>query len=246
MPAERTRQYVFSAAQVRLAYVLGGVGAVAAIVGILLLATARPQGRYQPVDASQHQAARDRAAAALTGFELRDDGSVRLDIEHAMRLVVERGTAGALGAPADAAPPAGETAADAPPPDGAALYAQNCAACHQANGQGIPGAFPPLADHVGDLVAADRAFPIQVLLYGMVGPITVNGTAYNGLMPAFGATLNDAQIAALLEHVLDAWGDRARAGDGHAPYTAEDVAAERAQPLTNAQVHQRRVGLDLP
>ena len=65
-------------------------------------------------------------------------------------------------------------------------------------------------------------------------------------MPAFGASMDDAQIAALLEHLLDAWGDRAVVGDDHAPYTAEDVAAARAQPLTSAEVHERRVALPLP
>lgn len=248
MPAEPTRQYVVSPAQVRLGYALGGIGAVAAIVGVLLLATARPQGQYRPVDTSQVDAARARADAALSGFELRDEGSVRLDIVHAMELVVERGTAAALGAPAtaDATGAPAAQAADAPPPDGAALYAQNCVACHQANGQGLPGAFPTIANHIGDLVAADRTYPVQLLLYGMVGPITVNGTAYNGLMPAFGASLNDAEVAALLEHLLDAWGDRAVVGDAHAPYTADDVAAVRAEPLGNGQVHERRLALALP
>jgi mono/diheme cytochrome c family protein len=254
MPADDpTRRYVVSPGQVRLGYALGGIGAVSLIVAVLILATARPQGAYVAVDATQHEALLDRADAELRGFEVRDDGSARLDIEHAMRLVAERGTAAALGAPTGAAaaqpsvdPVAADAAAAAPTPDGAALYAQHCVACHQVNGQGLPGAFPPIANHVGDLVAADRDYPVQLLLYGMVGPITVNGTPYNGLMPAFGASMNDAQIAALLEHVLDAWGDRALAGDGHAPYTAEDVAAERAQPLTSAQVHERRVALTLP
>lgn len=250
MPADdRTRQYVVSAGQVRMAYVLGGIGAVSLIVAVLLLATARPQGAYVAVDATQHEAALDRADAALRGFEMRDDGSARIDIDHAMRLVAERGAAAALSA-AEVAPPADAPAADAAaaadPPDGAALYARHCTACHQANGRGLPGVFPPLADHVGDLVAADRAYPVQILLYGMVGPITVDGTAYNGVMPGFGASMNDAEIAAVLEHVLDAWGDRALAGDDHQPYTAEDVAAERTELLTAAQVHERRMALTLP
>jgi mono/diheme cytochrome c family protein len=263
MPADDPiRRYVVSAGQVRLGYALGGVGAVSLIVAVLLLATARPQGAHVVVDTTQHEAALERADAALRGFEVREDGSARIDIEHAMRLVAERGTAAALGgAPAAADAMASDAAASdagasdaaasdvsatAPTPDGAALYAQHCVACHQANGQGLPGAFPTIANHVGDLVAADRTYPVQLLLYGMVGPITVNGTPYNGLMPAFGASMDDAQIAALLEHVLDAWGDRARAGDDHAPYTADDVAAARAEPLTNAQVHERRVALNLP
>lgn len=259
MPADDpTRSYVVSAGQVRLMYALGSIGAVSLIVAVFILATARPQGAYVALDSSQHQAALERAEAQLRGFEVRDDGSARIDIERAMQLVVERGTAAALDSSpgaATAVAPAAAAAAEsvaaaasetAPTPDGGALFAQNCAACHQANGQGLPGAFPPIANHVGDLVAADRGYPVRLLLYGMTGPITVDGTAYNGLMPAFGASLDDAQIGALLEYLLDAWGDRARAGDDHAPYTAADVAEARAEPLTNVQVHERRVALTLP
>ncbi len=270
MPADDPiRRYVVSPGQVRLGYALGGIGAVSLIVAVLILATARPQGAYVAVDTTQHEAALDRAEAELRGFDVRDDGSARIDIEHAMRLVAERGTSAVDGTAAAAASSAegasddattdeaaadettaDETAADASAaaagPDGAALYAQHCVACHQANGQGLPGAFPPIADHVGDLVAADRTYPVQLLLYGMTGPITVDGTSYNGLMPAFGGSMDDAEIAALLEHVLDAWGDRALAGDDHEPYAAEDVAAERAETLTNAQVHERRMALTLP
>jgi 1-pyrroline-5-carboxylate dehydrogenase len=46
--------------------------------------------------------------------------------------------------------------------------------------------------------------------------------------------------------VLDAWGDRALAGDDHEPYTAADVEAARGEPLTNVQVHERRVALTVP
>ncbi|MFN2323123.1 MAG: cytochrome c [Trueperaceae bacterium] len=270
MPADDpTRQTVVSAAQVRLGYALGGIGAVSLIVAVLILATARPQGAYVTLDATQHEAALDRADVELRGFDVRDDGSARVDIEHAMRLVAERGTSAVDGASAASAsttePEAAAATADAatsdetttdetmaeattaaPQPDGAALYAQHCIACHQANGQGLPGAFPPVANHVGNLVAADRTYPVQLLLYGMVGPITVDGAAYNGLMPAFAASMDDAEIAAVLEHVLDAWGDRALAGDDHEPYTAEDVATERARSLTSAEVHERRVALTLP
>lgn len=55
--------------------------------------------------------------------------------------------------------------------DGAKLY-QQCAGCHQANGQGIPGAFPPLAGHVAEILAKEggRDYLILVLLYGLPAP----------------------------------------------------------------------------
>jgi mono/diheme cytochrome c family protein len=259
MPDDATRRYVVSAQQVRLGYALGGIGAVSLIVAVLILATARPQGTPVPVDTTQHVAALARAQDALTGFELREDGSARIDIDHAMQLVAERGVALTI-TPQGAAPAAAAAAETAPTEagaeaapaaqaaaiDGAALYLQNCAACHQATGAGIPGAFPPIANHVGELVAADRSFPAKLVIGGMVGPITVNGNAYNGLMPAFGATFSDAELAALLNHIVTAWGDDAALGDAFAPYAADEIAAWRALGLNSAAVHELRVSLDLP
>jgi mono/diheme cytochrome c family protein len=268
MPDDPTRRYVVSPGQVRLGYALGGIGAVSVIVGILLLATARPSAAVAPVDTRQHDAALVRADAALSGFEVRADGSARLDIDHAMRLVAERGvdlplTAGgapaAVATPVPEAPPAADEAvipqegidaeAEAVPAtpavDGGAVYAANCAACHQATGAGIPAAFPPLADHVGDLYAADRGYLIDVLLYGLQGPITVNGQTYNGLMPAW-PQLSDAQIAAVLDHTMTAWGDAEDLAEPYVPYSAEEVAEARGRGLSAADVAAERAELDLP
>lgn len=249
MPAEPTRRYVVSAAQVRLGYALGGIGAVGLLLALLVLATARPQGQLVTVDTSQHEASLTRAADALAGFELREDGSARIDIDHAMALVLERGVDLAI-SPAGGEPVVGQAeaggAVEAAGPDGAALFAQNCVSCHQASGQGIPGAFPPLAGHVGDLVASDRAFPPKVVLFGMAGPITVNGVAYAALMPVFGDRLDDAELAAVLNHVLTAWGDADTLGDAFEPYTADELATWRELGLSNTDVHALRLNLTLP
>ena len=78
---------------------------------------------------------------------------------------------------------------------GKAVYATNCAACHQANGAGIPNVFPGL---VGSPVAlGDIAKHIDVIVNG------VPGTA----MQAFGPQLNDADIAALVTYERNAWGN---------------------------------------
>jgi len=249
MPDSPTPRFLVSSGQVRGALALGGVGAVALILGILLLTTARPQGSYVTVDDSQHQQRLQAAEAALGGFALNDGGGAQLAIDHAMQLVVARGVnlpihAGG-GAPAAAAAAAGAVMAQAAV-DGAAVYAQHCMACHLATGAGIPSAFPPIAGHVGDLVAADRAYPAKLVLFGMMGPITVNGTAYNGLMPGLGAQLSDAEVAAVLEHVLTAWDDVAAVGDAHVPYGADEVAEWRALGLGMTDVHALRLSLELP
>ncbi|GGM97114.1 cytochrome c-552 [Thermus composti] len=128
--------------------------------------------------------------------------------------------------------------------DGAKLYAQ-CAACHQPNGQGLPGAFPPLAGHVAEILNAKggREYLIQVLLYGLQGQIEVKGMKYNGVMPGFGQ-LKDEEIAAILNHIATAWGDNKKV-KGFKPFTAQEVKALRAKKLTPQQVYEERKKLGL-
>ncbi|MEI2421530.1 c-type cytochrome, partial [Arthrospira platensis SPKY2] len=93
-------------------------------------------------------------------------------------------------APAAAAADDGGIAAQAAP-DGAALYTQHCSACHQATGAGVPGAFPPIADHLYELVTVDRAFPAKVVLFGMMGTIQVKGATYMGMMPGLAMAISN-------------------------------------------------------
>lgn len=78
-----------------------------------------------------------------------------------------------------------------------------CVACHQANGQGIEGAFPPLAkaDYLNEDV--DRA--IDIVLNGKSGEITVNGKKYNSVMTA--QALSDEDVANVLTYVYNSWGN---------------------------------------
>lgn len=269
-PVEPTRQYLFSEAQVRGVFVLSAIGMAVVLVGLLLLATSRPQGRLQPLDASEFQGALAAATDQLEGYELLDDGRARIDIDHAMALVAERGVANpgfaragaaaappaAAGAPADGEGAAGAEAAGAEagaegeaggepePVDGATAYAV-CASCHQPNGEGIPGAFPPLAGHAPELYAADPGFPVLVLLYGLMGQIEVEGQTYNGLMPSH-AHLADAELAAILNHVMTAFGNQELLPDTWEPYQAADFTERRGQELSFADVHALRSELGLP
>lgn len=104
--------------------------------------------------------------------------------------------------------------------DGAAVYSARCAACHQANGAGLPGVFPPLAG--SEWVSGKDNTLIAAVLHGIDGPLTVKGQSYNGVMPAFAAQLNDAEVAALLTHIRSQWGNSA------APIGAEAVATVRS------------------
>lgn len=105
--------------------------------------------------------------------------------------------------------------------DGGALYAQQCAACHQANGEGLAGAFPPLVG--AEWVTEDPETPIKIVLGGLSGPITVKGQTYNGAMPAFGAVFDDAQVAAVVTYIRGAWENEA------SEVSAEQVAEVRAE-----------------
>jgi mono/diheme cytochrome c family protein len=104
--------------------------------------------------------------------------------------------------------------------DGAQLYAAHCVACHQASAAGLPGVFPPLAGSEW-VLAADRV-PVNILLHGVTGKLTVKDTAYNGQMPSFKEKLSDAEIAAVLSYI------RSNFGNSAGKITADIVAVERA------------------
>lgn len=85
---------------------------------------------------------------------------------------------------------------------GAMVYTQVCQACHQANGEGIPGAFPPLAkaDYLKNVGAS-----IHAVIKGLQGEITVNGVKYNGVMPA--QNLSNEEVANVMTYVYNNFGN---------------------------------------
>lgn len=107
--------------------------------------------------------------------------------------------------------------------DGKALFMKNCAACHQATGKGIPGAFPALAGNA--FVQGKASDPASVLLKGRGG------------MPDFSDTLNDREIATVLTFVRNNWGNKAE------PLTEAEVVALRGQlgvePFSNGVVSNK-------
>jgi mono/diheme cytochrome c family protein len=80
---------------------------------------------------------------------------------------------------------------------GAETYSAVCAACHQATGVGIPGAFPPL---VGNPNVDDAAYVEQVIRNGREGELTVAGVTYNGVMPPR-TGLSDEEISAVIAYL---------------------------------------------
>lgn len=90
---------------------------------------------------------------------------------------------------------------------GANLYRTSCASCHQTNGQGLKGVFPPLA---GDPVVTskDPTDHIKIVLQGLDGK-TINGVKYTAHMPAWADQLSDKEISAIINHERTSWGNNA-------------------------------------
>jgi nitrite reductase (NO-forming) len=102
---------------------------------------------------------------------------------------------------------------------GEAHFNGTCSVCHQPNGQGMEGVFPPLAG--SDLLATTPKRAITIALNGLTGPVTVNGKIYNSVMPPM-SQLNDDEIANILTYVTHAWGNK-----GTTAFSASEVHAVR-------------------
>ncbi|HVK57228.1 MAG TPA: cytochrome c [Candidatus Kapabacteria bacterium] len=81
-----------------------------------------------------------------------------------------------------------------------------CGACHQPNGMGTPGTFPPLAGSEW-VLEKDPARVVRIILDGLTGPIQVKGAAYNSQMPGWRAQLSEEEIAQVATYIRKAWGN---------------------------------------
>ncbi len=103
---------------------------------------------------------------------------------------------------------------------GEAVYQTVCLACHQADGKGLPGAFPPLAG--SDYLLGDKDRAVGVVVRGLEGEVVVNGVKYNSVMPAM-TQLSDQEIADALTFAMNSWGNQGGA------VSIAQVAAVRAK-----------------
>ncbi len=119
-----------------------------------------------------------------------------------------------IATPADDVRPRGPGDAGALDPFATALkkgsngYA-TCGGCHQGNGAGLPGQFPPLAGSEYVLGGTERL--IRITQHGLIGQITVKGQSYNtagGMLP-FGAAMSSQDLANVLTFVRNSWGNEA-------------------------------------
>lgn len=146
----------------------------------------------------------------------------------------ERGSGGASGGQAgDGADKKGgsaskgsQRAVQAGGPSGEKIYEQQCASCHQSNGKGLPGTFPPMK---GDPVVTNSnpRRHVEIVLNGLEGK-TIEGTSYSSKMPAFGDKLNDAEVAVVVNHERTSWGN-------DAPTVTKQEVAEIRKMLEESQ-----------
>jgi ubiquinol-cytochrome c reductase cytochrome b subunit len=112
--------------------------------------------------------------------------------------------------PSGNAPPAAGSTTNAA---GAKVFSTNCSTCHGAQGQGLPGSFPPLANN--PVVTGDPNKVIGIVLNGLHGSISVNGQTYNGVMPPWKGTLSNKDVADVITYI------RGSLGNNHASAVTE-------------------------
>jgi mono/diheme cytochrome c family protein len=117
--------------------------------------------------------------------------------------------------------------------DGKRVYETVCGACHQADGSGVQGLFPPLAG--SSWVQGDEVRLIRVILHGLMGEIEVGGVTYSGMMPPFGS-LRDPEVAAVATYVRGAWGNEAAAVTTATVARIRAADAQRRTPWTSAEL----------
>ena len=124
--------------------------------------------------------------------------------------------------------------------DGAKVYDDTCVACHQPDGKGKPGEFPPFAGNADLFLAPD--FPAVVALNGLEGPIDVEGQHLDKTMPPFDF-LSDDEIAAVVQYIRSSFGNDSARPAGFADVTPAEISARRAKPMSPAEVHDYRASL---
>ena len=126
-------------------------------------------------------------------------------------------------------PSGGEQPEQLSPKDrGKKIFAANCQTCHQANGQGIPGQYPPLAG--SEFTTGGSRRMGMIVLKGLQGPVKVKGQQYGtAVMQPWDKTLTDQKIADVMTYERSDWGNQA------SPVTAEQIAALRKELASHAE-----------
>jgi mono/diheme cytochrome c family protein len=145
---------------------------------------------------------------------------------------------------------AGDTVAKGPVDpiaEGKRIFGANCSACHQSNGLGVAGAFPPIVG--SEWVTGPEQTVVRILLNGLGGAVKVKGVTYNGAMPAWKESMSDDDIAHVITYIRQ-WSPNAAPAVTAAsvgalrkehesrpgPWTEAELKALEAAPATSVAV----------
>ena len=121
---------------------------------------------------------------------------------------------------------------------GRRVYETTCALCHQPDGMGKPGQFPPLVGSEWVNAQGDNRI-VLIPLFGLAGPIDVKGQQGNQSMTALGGSLRDQQIADALSYVRNTWGNKAPFVPVEKVKAARAEFPNRTQPMTADELKKR-------
>ena len=128
---------------------------------------------------------------------------------------------------------------------GKKIFSANCQTCHQANGLGVPGQYPPLAG--SEIVNGGSRRPATIVMKGLQGPVTVKGQRFGAaVMQPWEKTLTDQKVAAVLTYIRSEWGNNA------SPVAPEQITALRKElagrneSLVEADLHAIPEDAELP
>jgi mono/diheme cytochrome c family protein len=120
--------------------------------------------------------------------------------------------------------------------NGATVFATACLSCHQANGEGVPDKYPPLAG--SEWVTGSEERMLRIVISGLTGEVEVQGEMFSGVMPGWGPTLSNAEIAAVATYVRSQWGNAAPAVDTATVARVRAASATRTTPWTVAELRR--------
>ena len=122
---------------------------------------------------------------------------------------------------------------------GKAVYAKTCIACHQPTGKGLPGVFPPLDG--SDWLEADPSLIARIVLRGIQGTVTINGTPFTGPMPMapLAETLKDDEIADVVNYVRATYGKGGPLATPELVKAAREATKDQKQPFTAAELGRK-------
>lgn len=122
---------------------------------------------------------------------------------------------------------------------GKKIFAANCQTCHQANGGGVPGQYPPLEG--SEFTNGGSRRMAMIVLKGLQGPVKVKGQQYGtAVMQPWDKTLTDQKIADVMTYERSEWGNHAT------PVTAEQIAALRKELASHPESYSEHDILAVP